>query len=84
MAVRRYVTKSALDCARRKKEANKLPFVVQISPMVILKFGSVGVSLNKHFRASKIREFKWVNSWDKMTTNEINQAFADQDWEVHV
>ena len=83
MAVRRYVTKRILDTALREKENNHLPMYVQISPLIFLTFGTVGVSLSRHYRASRIRDLKWVDNWYDMTANEINQAFADQEWEVH-
>ena len=84
MAVKKYVTKQAMDSAMRKKASDKLPFFVQLSPMVFLTFNSAGLSLVRHYRASRIRDIKWVGDWDKLSVSEINQAFADQEWEIRI
>ena len=74
MVVRRYVTKRILDAALTEKKNNHLPMYVQLSPLVHLTFGTVGLSLTRQYRASQIKDHKWVNNWDATTANEINQA----------
>ena len=78
---RQYVTRHILEEALRAKRMDELAYTVQISPRMTLTFGYSGVSLNKYFRRSK--DFKWVNNWFDLTADEINQAFANQEWEVH-
>ena len=81
MAVRRYVTRHILDEALRAKRMDELVYTVQISPRMMLRFGHSGVSLKKCFRCST--DYKWVNDWAEMTADEINQAFANQEWEIY-
>jgi hypothetical protein len=77
---RQYVTEHILGEALRAKQMDKLSYRVQISPSVSLTFGYSGVSLNKCFKESKA--YKWVNNWSEITVDEINRAFAEQEWEV--
>lgn len=81
MAIRRCVTRHILDEALRAKKMDELSYHVQLSPRMFLIFGHSGVSLKKCFRRST--DYKYVSNWDKLTVDEINQAFANQNWEVY-
>ena len=78
---RRYVTQHILEEALRAKRMDELAYKVQISPRMMLIFGHGGVSLKKCFRRST--DYKWVNDWYNLSVDEINQALANQEWEVY-
>lgn len=72
----KYTTEQMLRCVKKN---GIYPQDDQISPMVIVTYGRVGMTVTKLFGSGE--KTKHINNWQNMTADEINAELTAQRYE---